>query len=140
MQLRGILEAVVYASDLDAAEQFYTNVLGLPAFQREPNRHVFFRFGDGVFLVFNPAVTSRQITHVAGVAVPLHGTTGAGHVAFRVRASELPGWRARLHAAGVEIESEIHWPNGGESIYFRDPAGNSIEIATPKLWGLGENR
>jgi catechol-2,3-dioxygenase len=36
----------------------------------------------------------------------------------------------------VPIEIEITWPGGGHSIYFRDPAGNSIELATAKTWNL----
>ena len=35
---------------------------------------------------------------------------------------------------GVAIESEVSWPNGGHSIYIRDPAGNSLEFATPDIW------
>ena len=30
--------------------------------------------------------------------------------------------------------ADFQWPNGARSIYFRDPAGNSIEIAEPRLW------
>jgi catechol 2,3-dioxygenase-like lactoylglutathione lyase family enzyme len=48
----------------------------------------------------------------------------------------MPQWRAHLEGRGVEIESQVEWPNGGRSIYFRDPAGNSVEIATPELWEL----
>jgi hypothetical protein len=33
------------------------------------------------------------------------------------------------------IEKEFGWPRGGRSIYFRDPAGNSVELVTPGLWG-----
>jgi catechol 2,3-dioxygenase-like lactoylglutathione lyase family enzyme len=46
----------------------------------------------------------------------------------------LEAWRAQ----DVRIEREIAWPGGGYSIYFRDPSGNSVELATPKLWGLAE--
>jgi hypothetical protein len=28
----------------------------------------------------------------------------------------------------------VTWPNGALSIYFRDPAGNSIELVTPNIW------
>jgi catechol 2,3-dioxygenase-like lactoylglutathione lyase family enzyme len=42
----------------------------------------------------------------------------------------------KLRAAGVAIESDFHWPNGGRSIYFRDPAGNSLECAEAIIWGL----
>jgi len=37
---------------------------------------------------------------------------------------------------GVPIESEVRWPRGGRSLYVRDPAGNSVEIASPALWGF----
>jgi catechol 2,3-dioxygenase-like lactoylglutathione lyase family enzyme len=45
-------------------------------------------------------------------------------------------WRERLEAHGVAIESVARWPRGGRSIYFRDPAGNSLELATPDLWDV----
>jgi catechol 2,3-dioxygenase-like lactoylglutathione lyase family enzyme len=59
-------------------------------------------------------------------------------MAFAVGEAELPAWRCRLADAGVFIETELAWPGGGHSLYFRDPAGNSIELATPRLWGLPE--
>jgi hypothetical protein len=36
---------------------------------------------------------------------------------------------------GVAIEKEIDWQEGGASLYLRDPAGNSIELAPPTIWG-----
>ena len=50
----------------------------------------------------------------------------------------MPRWRDRLASLGVAIESEIGWPQGGESIYVRDPAGNSVEFVTAAVWGLAE--
>ena len=38
---------------------------------------------------------------------------------------------------GVTIEADFDWPDGGRSIYFRDPAGNCLEFAEPRIWGLG---
>jgi catechol 2,3-dioxygenase-like lactoylglutathione lyase family enzyme len=136
MQPTGVLETCLYAADLDAAERFYAGVLGLAVISREPGRHVFFRCGSGVFLVFNPVHTGTEQTAVGGAEIPLHGAQGAGHVAFRIDAHTLPAWRARLQQAGVAIESEVRWPGGGESLYFRDPGGNSIELAAPEIWGL----
>ncbi len=136
MQLRGVLETCLYALDLDAAEAFYTGKLGLPVLQRETGRHVFFRCGDGVFLIFNPSVTSTVAAQSHGPSAPPHGARGPGHAAFRIHPDEIPGWRERLQNSGVPIEAEIVWPNGGHSLYFRDPAGNSLELATPTLWGL----
>jgi catechol 2,3-dioxygenase-like lactoylglutathione lyase family enzyme len=136
MKIDGVLETCLYATDLPAAERFYTSVLGLEVISREPGRHVFFRTGRGVFLLFNSEHTSAQVTNVAGVEIPLHGTRGAGHVAFAVTDSSLPTWQERLQQAGIAIEAEVRWPGGGHSFYFRDPAGNSVELATPRLWGL----
>lgn len=138
-RIPAVLETVVYCEDLPAAEAFYAGVLGLEPFQRVEGRHVFFRAGPGVFLVFNPTVTGRDRTIVNGAPVPLHGTRGPGHVAFRVPESQLESWRRRLDRAGIEIESEVRWNSGGRSIYFRDPAGNSVELATASTWGLPED-
>jgi catechol 2,3-dioxygenase-like lactoylglutathione lyase family enzyme len=131
-----VLEACLYATDLDAAEQFYVSVLGLERFSAVPGRHVFFRCGDGMFLVFNPARTSAEASLVDGSPVPTHGATGAGHVAFAVSDTDIDAWRTRLVGAGVTIESEVTWPRGGRSLYIRDPAGNCVELASPKLWGF----
>jgi catechol 2,3-dioxygenase-like lactoylglutathione lyase family enzyme len=134
----GVMETVLYVDDLAAAERFYTDVLGLEVIARDPSRHVFFRCGSGVFLVFNPIATRTCTTHPGGIAVPAHGATGPGHMAFAAHEAELPAWRERLRSAGVGIEREIAWPQGGYSIYFRDPAGNSVELVTPAVWGMGE--
>jgi catechol 2,3-dioxygenase-like lactoylglutathione lyase family enzyme len=136
MQPLRVLESCLYATDLDAAERFYIDVIGLKKHAREDGRHVFFRCGDGMVLIFNPEHTSSVRTTVAGATLPLHGTRGPGHLAFGVREADIPAWRSHLHGRGVEIESEVHWPQGGTSLYVRDPAGNSIELATPQIWGF----
>lgn len=135
MQISGVLETCLYATDLVAVEHFYAEVLGLEVIGRVPDRHVFFRCGTAVFLVFNPERTTPAI-EVGGIQVPAHGTSGAGHVAFRVAESQLASWRTRLMAAGLEIEAQIVWPRGGRSVYVRDPAGNSVELASPAVWAL----
>lgn len=136
MQIRGVLETCLYATDLAAAERFYTQTLGLAVISREPGRHVFFRCGQAVFLVFNPLRTRSEPGRVAGAPIPAHGADGAGHAAFRVPREDLAAWRQRLEQAAVPIESEVSWPQGGQSLYFRDPAGNSVELASPEIWGL----
>jgi catechol 2,3-dioxygenase-like lactoylglutathione lyase family enzyme len=125
-----VVETAVYAADLSAAEDFYAGVLGLPVAGREPGRHVFFQVGAGnVLLVFDPATTIR-----AG-EFPPHGAAGPGHFALGVRPETLDGWRRHLTESGVVIEKEFAWPRGGHSLYFRDPAGNSVELVTPGVWG-----
>jgi catechol 2,3-dioxygenase-like lactoylglutathione lyase family enzyme len=88
---------------------------------------------EQMLLVFNPAVTLSGQEET-----PPHGVKGDGHLAFAVTEPELTGWRKRLGEFKVEIEKEMTWPSGGKSIYFRDPAGNSLEFATSKIWGIQE--
>lgn len=130
-----ILEAALYADDLAAAEAFYTGVLGFTVYGRVPGRHVFFKCGSQMLLIFDPAAT---VTPPASLALPVppHGARGRGHVCFRAEAREIEAWKAHLEGKGVTIESDFTWPSGGRSIYFRDPAGNSIEFAEPRIWGL----
>lgn len=128
-----VLETVLYATDLEAAEQFYGGVLGLEVDSRKDGLFVFFKCGDGMLLIFDPDAAG------SGRSVPPHGTTGPGHACFAVPERELDGWRQKLEAEGVAIEQVVDWPRGGRSFYFRDPAGNSLEIATPRIWGFADS-
>ena len=135
MKPAGILETVLYAKDLDATEAFYRDVLGLEPFAKAAGRHLFYRCGGQVVLIFNPQAT-RVPPAPEALPVPPHGAEGPGHVCFRASAAELDAWVGRLAAKGIAIEADFEWPRGGRSIYFRDPAGNCLEIAEPRIWGL----
>ncbi|MBS0565658.1 MAG: VOC family protein [Proteobacteria bacterium] len=132
----GVLEAALYAADLDAAEAFYGGVLGLRRIARGGDRHVFYAAGQTVLLIFNPAETERP-PRPGPMPVPAHGGRGPGHVCLRVPSARLDEMASLLGAAGVAIEADFHWPGGARSIYVRDPAGNSVEFAGDDLWGLG---
>src|SRR5690348_10500369 len=129
--IENLVEIGVYADDLDEAERFYRDVLGLMIGGKEAGRHVFFQVGDhAMLLVFRPEATLR------GDQLPAHGARGPGHFALGIAAEDLDAWRQRLKEHQVEIEHEESWPRGGQSLYFRDPAGNSVELITPGVWGL----
>lgn len=130
-----VLETVLYAHDLEAAEDFYGRVLGLKTVAALAGRHVFYRCGNQMLLIFNPSAT-RQPPAAGALPVPPHGMEGQGHVCFRASAEEISAWRAKLENRGIEIEADFEWPRGGRSIYFRDPAGNCVEFAEPRIWGL----
>lgn len=131
MKIAGVLETCLYAPDLEAARGFYQGLLGLELFAEQPGRHLFFRAGPGVFLVFNPEATRKE------TALPPHGAQGSVHVCFRVPAEELPGWVARLEAHGYPV-TWAEW-KAGRSLYVYDPAGNLVELAPAAIWGLADN-
>lgn len=135
MSPAGILETVLYAKDLAATQIFYRDVLNLEPFASVAGRHLFYRCGNQVLLVFNPDAT-RVPPAADALPVPPHGAMGPGHICFRASADEIGAWRGKLTAAGVAIEADFEWPGGGRSIYFRDPAGNCLEFAEPKIWKL----
>ncbi len=130
MQVAGVLETCLYAPDLEAARGFYQGLLGLELFSEQPGRHLFFRVGSGVFLVFNPEATRQE------TALPPHGAQGSVHVCFRVAAEELQNWAEKLLAHGLQV-TWAQW-KAGRSLYVHDPAGNLVELAPAAIWGLAE--
>ncbi len=130
-----IFETVLYSDNLDAAKTFYSQVMGLRLLSQNDLMLVF-SIDESYLLIFNP-----DKSEVAGRLVPSHAARGQGHIAFTITEDEKKTWRARLADAGIEIESEVRWDDGarGTSIYFRDPAGNSIELAPPNLWTYLKN-
>jgi catechol 2,3-dioxygenase-like lactoylglutathione lyase family enzyme len=131
MHAREVLETCLYVNDIAAARKFYTEVLGLHVVDEQPDRHLFMRCGARMLLLFLPDASS-----VPGSMLPTHGAHGPGHVAFAATQAELADWRTHFKKHGVAIEQEVEWPQRGTSLYFRDPANNCLEIATPRLWGL----
>ncbi len=129
-----VLETAIYAEDLDAAEAFYGGLLGLERIGGAAGRHVFFRCGPGVVLIFNPAAT-EVVDSRSPIPVPPHGARGPGHLCFAAEPLGLAAWRERIEGLGIAVEAEVEWPGGGRSFYFRDPAGNSLEIAEARIWG-----
>jgi len=127
---------VLYARDLNVIEEFYRSVLGIEPFAKAEDRQVFYRLADQMLLFFNPLATSRPPAEDAALPVPPHGADGEGHVCFRATSEEITAWRQHLETHGIAIEADFEWPGGGRSIYFRDPAGNCLEFAEPRIWGL----
>jgi catechol 2,3-dioxygenase-like lactoylglutathione lyase family enzyme len=133
--LHAVLESSLYVADLDRAVAFYEKILGLRQITDgyfEGGRGAALQVGTGpsVLLLFRADIT-RQ-----GGMLPAHGTTGAGHVAFRIEPDEIDSWRQRLQQHGVAIEKEFAFGDNPPSIYFRDPDGNSLELAVPLIWAF----
>jgi catechol 2,3-dioxygenase-like lactoylglutathione lyase family enzyme len=127
-----VLETILYVDDLKAAATFYGDVLGLELYSKKDDLFAFFKLGDAMLLLFEPNAAAT------GRSVPAHGAHGPGHACFAMPENELDAWKRHVADQGVEIEQEVTWPGGHRSFYFRDPAGNSLELATPKIWRLPE--
>jgi len=128
--LGGILETVLYcdAGRRPEMERFYSEVLGLHEVSRFGDGTAY-RVGPGILLVFdNEGLSQRTEPHSR------HGATGAGHACLLASPGEYERWKERLAIEGVTIQHEAAWPGGARSIYFRDPAGNLLEIADRDLW------
>lgn len=125
-----IYETVIYADDLAAVSDFYQKVIGLPLL-RQNDLMLVFQLERSYLLIFDSEKSSQS-----GRDVPSHGAVGQGHLAFVAAPEELDAWRQKLGEHNIPIESEVRWANGrrGTSIYFRDPGGNSVELAPEILW------
>lgn len=132
-KLERVLETVLYVAELDRAAAFYSDVLGLPVLHEDRRMNAYDVGGKSVLLLF-PQGQSLETIHTPGGSIPPHDGQGPVHVAFSIAANELDEWERHLTAAGVAIEGRTQWPRGGISVYFRDPDGHLLELATPGLW------
>ena len=126
-RLDGLLESALYVVDSDRSALFYRELFGF-----EPivvgDRLTAVRVGERqILLLFKKGVSA----HLATTA---HDGEGRLHVAFAIPADELDAWERKLAALGVPIEEKKKWELGGTSLYFRDPDGHLLELATPGIW------
>jgi catechol 2,3-dioxygenase-like lactoylglutathione lyase family enzyme len=132
VKVRRILETALYCADLARTAAFYETLLDATP-MLSGDRLVALDAGEGtVLLLFQRGNSSALET--AGGLVPGHDGAGPVHLAFAIGASELPQWERRLVDLGIQIESRVTWERGGISVYFRDPDGRSVELATPGIW------
>lgn len=128
--LAGVLETVVYHShaEREATLRFYERTLGLRRVAGWEDGAAF-RLGAGVLLVFDRDLLAGREGPVAD-----HGSSGPGHVCLAAAPGRYEELRERLAGAGVEVTHEHEWPRGGRSFYFKDPAGNLLEVADSDIW------
>jgi catechol 2,3-dioxygenase-like lactoylglutathione lyase family enzyme len=115
------------------ARRFYEEVLELKPMFADERLCAYPVASRDVLLLFKRGSTEQTVT-MPGGTIPGHDGSGRLHVAFAIGRDELSGWEQRLAAHGVAIEGRTDWKRGGHSIYFRDPDGHLLELATPGLW------
>lgn len=133
-EMLSILETALYVDDLDRAAAFYEGVMGLPVLHADDRMRAYDVKKRNVLLVFLRGGTTEPV-RTSNALIPPHDASGQIHVAFAIAPDQLDAWRAHLTAHGIEIEGTSDWQRGGHSLYFRDPDGNMLEVATtPGLW------
>ena len=133
-EMLSILETALYVDDLDRAAAFYEDVMGLPVLHADDRMRAYDVKKRNVLLLFLRGGTTEPV-RTANALIPPHDASGQIHMAFAIAPDQLEPWRAHLTARGIAIEGTSDWKRGGHSLYFRDPDGNMLEVATtPGLW------
>lgn len=133
-RVSGVLETSLYVDDLDRAQAFYQHLFGFESFMHDGRMCALGVPGSQVLLLFRRGSTDAPAPAPGGSFIPPHHGDGPLHLCFAIPFGELAAWQRHLANSGIAIESTVRWPRGGTSLYFRDPDGNSIEVATPGLW------
>ncbi len=133
LQSQGVHHITLVGADRQASVDFWQGVLGMPLVFEQPNldhpeqNHLYFDPGDGrlITIFTNESWKPDATPNPAGIG-NLH------HLAFAVSRATYTQAAARLQERG--------FPNSGEvdrgfmySIYFRDPLGQLLELASYKF-------
>ena len=118
-------------------KDFYTSILGLEFVSEEQDRSVFLKAGQSMLLIFNPNKTLVSNENSATIQFPTHGAftpPSIVHFALEIDEHDYDTAKYVLNEKNIKIEKEAAWEKGTNSNYFRDPAGNLVEIITPGAW------
>jgi catechol-2,3-dioxygenase len=132
MNINKVIETCIYSFDLESMKRFYVDILGLLPIEEERDKLIFLKAGKSMLLIFNPARTS-----VDNNRLPTHGTAtpqSSIHFAMEIRDQDYSDWKELLVKNSISIEKEVDWESNAKSLYFRDPAGNLVELITPGEW------
>lgn len=132
MKIKKVVETCIYSSDLQSMKNFYAGILGLSVIQEEQDKLIFLKAGKSMLLVFDPMVTRSN-----NGSLPVHGALtppSCIHFAMEIEEREYHASKQLLTNNRIAIEKEVTWNSQAKSIYFRDPAGNLVELITPGGW------
>lgn len=130
-----IIETALYVADIQRAADFYRHLFGFDTLSTSDRLVALDVAGRSVLLLFPAGRTTNSVTTPGGT-IPGHGDThgSPGHLAFAIPTDEVDDWRSRLVAENIALESEVTWPTGAKSLYFRDPDRNLVELMTSGFW------
>ena len=133
MRIDGIVETALHVEDLERSAEFYQRLFGIERLSEDRRLCALALPGNAVLLLFKRGETLEPVS-IPGGTIPGHDGSGHLHVAFKIPADSLDSWRVELKEQGIAIESTVHWPAGGTSLFFRDPDGHLVELITPGCW------
>ncbi len=132
MRLQRLHHISAMSSDIFRTTDFYTDVLGFTVVKRTVNfddtasPHFYYAAGD-----YSPGTVVTYFGY--GPDAMRYGSLGIGlthHFAFAVKDEEAQlGWREKLRSHDVRV-TEVLDRKYFKSIYFNDPDGHILEIAT----------
>ena len=127
------METCLHVEDLNRSRKFYSDLFGYPVMKFD-ERFCAFDVGNSQVLLLFVRGSDPEGTVLPFGTIPAHGTSGHSHLGFGIPSASMSAWRERLEEKGVPIESSLTWPDGGASIYFRDPDDHLLELLTPGVW------
>jgi catechol 2,3-dioxygenase-like lactoylglutathione lyase family enzyme len=129
----GIVETALHVEDLRCSADFYRRLLGCEILQEDGRFCALQVAASQVLLLFRRGGTTEPVVLPGGV-IPPHDGAGRLHVGFGIPADRFEAWERRLTELNIPVESRVHWPRGGRSLFFRDPDGHLVELLTPGTW------
>lgn len=134
-RLGSVLETALYVDDPERSARFYRDVFGFEPLATDHRIHALSVSGKQVLLLFKKGASVEPMERPGGM-IPPSDSRGTSHLTFSIPATELAAWEKWLRENGIEIESKVGWERGGQSLYFRDPDGHLLEVATPGVWAI----
>ena len=133
IQTQGVHHITLNGADKKTSVQFWQDILGMPLIFEQPNlddlstNHLYFDCGDGrTITVFIPEDREPQATFNDNRPGSVH------HIAFWVSQSTIRIANRNLTENGIE-NSGIKDRGFMDSLYFREPLGLLVELASYKF-------
>ena len=126
MKLEGLHHIGINVGDLDRAEAFYTDVLGFKVTERyqEEIRHSMLDTGTTKLHLFeSPSLEIKS-------AIARLSEDGYAHMAFGTDREKFPQIIKELKNNNILFRGPLILGRG-ESVHFKDPDGNHLEIRCP---------
>ena len=126
MQLNGIHHIGLNVRNLDRAEKFYIDVLGFQVVERysEEIRHLMLDTGHTTLHLFEtPDLNIQDATECLS-------EQGYAHIAFGTSREKFPEIVEKFKRINIVFRGPLILGKG-ESVHFKDPDGNHLEIRCP---------